>query len=264
MNKYWLVARNTWDEATTYRLSFIMWRIRMVTQLLTVYFIWASVMPQGGSLFGYSRELMLTYILGTQVITSLVFSSRTQEIAENINTGDLSTFLLKPIGYFKYWFFRDLGDKAMNLAFSVVELGLFFLILSPPLFIQSDFAILAFFTFSLFLAVILNFLIGCLMSMIGFWSSEVWAPRFVFYVIISFFTGGLFPLDILPKPIFDFLGLLPFTYLQFFPLKIYLGQVAWLEILKGLIISGVWIGVLFFSLHLVWNKGLTKFSAAGR
>jgi len=264
MEKYWVVIRNTWNEMTTYRLSFVMWRIRVFLQLLTVYFIWASVMPTDSTLFGYSRELMLTYVLGTQLINSIVFSSRTQEIAENINSGDLSIFLLKPLGYFKYWFARDLSDKTMNLAFSVVELVIFFLILSPPLFVQTNMMLLSLFVFSIFLAVLLNFVIGCLMSMIGFWSSEVWAPRFVFYVIISFFTGGLFPLDILPKPLFNFLELLPFTYLQFFPLKIYLGQVGVADIFKGLMISGVWIGILYTGLYVVWNKGLTKFSAAGR
>src|SRR3989344_3991609 len=138
MNKYYLVLRNTWDEIFIDRVNFTMWRFRTVLQLLIIYFLWSSIMPNNGNLFGYNKEQMLTYIICTQLIMAIVFSTRTGEIAENIINGDLSIFLLKPIKYFKYWFFRDIGDKLMNISFSIVELSLIFLILKPPLFIQTN------------------------------------------------------------------------------------------------------------------------------
>lgn len=264
MKKYLIVMRNTWDEITTYRFNFVMWRFRTLLQLLTIYFLWISVLPATGELFGYTRELMLTYILCSQIVYAIVMTTRTQEIAENINNGDLSMFLVRPWGYFKYWFFRDLGDKAMNIVFSIAELTLIILFLQPQIFLQQNPTFILLSLISISMAIISNFLLSCLLSMTGFWSPEVWAPRFIFYVLLTFFTGGIFPIDILPKPIFNIFMLLPFPYLQYFPIKIYLGQLQLSEILQGFTLSAFWIVIFYLALRFIWLKGLRMYTAAGR
>lgn len=264
MKKYWIITKNTWNEILVYRLNFIMWRVRVVLQLLTLYFFWLAVTPQNTKIFGYSQQLIITYIIGTFLVGAITLSSRTSEIGENINNGDLSIFLIRPINYFFYWFSRDLGDKAMNITFSLTELTLIFLVLHPPLFLQTNFSYLVLSLVSILLAIILFFLIGALIGFIGFWSPEVWAPRFIFYVLLNFFAGMIFPLDILPKTIFSVFQLLPFPYLIYFPIKIYLGQITTFEISKGLSISIVWIFIMFFIVRYVWMKGLKAYTAQGR
>ncbi|MBI2012459.1 ABC-2 family transporter protein, partial [Candidatus Curtissbacteria bacterium] len=132
LKKYWLVAKNTWAETVTYRLNFVMWRLRVTLQLLTMFFLWQAILPRGQTLFGYDQSLMLTYILGTSLISAFVIASRSYSVGDEINQGNLSNFLIKPINYFLYHFSRDIGDKAMNISFSAVELSLLFLILRPP------------------------------------------------------------------------------------------------------------------------------------
>lgn len=246
-----------------YRVNFLMWRIRTVLQLLTVYFLWSILIPTNSSFLGYSHSEILTYLLGTTIVASIVFSTRTHEIGDNINSGDLSTFLLKPINYFLYWFARDFADKGFNLFFCLGELVILYALLRPPLFVQTDFLLIILFSMSIFFAVVLNFFIGSLLGLIGFWSPEVWAPRFIFFILLTFFAGALFPLDIFPKGIYQIFQLLPFSYLLYFPLKIYLGQLAFAQILNGFIVTGVWI-ILFYSFtRSVWLKGLRMYTALG-
>jgi ABC-2 type transport system permease protein len=264
MKKYYLVARNTWDEVLTYRVSFIMWRVRSVIQVLTIYFLWLAVVPPGQTLLGYTQPLIATYILGTLLLESIVLASRTYIVGSEINNGNLMNFLLRPINYFHYWFSKDLGDKLMNICFSVVELSLIFLILRPPFFIQTDVIYLLFFMIAVVLAVFNYFFINFLLGLIGFWSPEVWAPRFIFVTILGFFAGSLFPLDILPKYVYEVLKLLPFTYLMYFPIKIYLGQLGVSEILSGFVISAFWVCAMYFILKIVWRKGLKSYTAYGK
>lgn len=264
MKKYFLVTANTFNEILTYRLNFVMWRVRTVLGFLTIYFLWNSVMPEYGQLFGYTKHAMLTYILAGQLVSSVVFATRTHEIADNINNGNLSIYLIKPFGYFKYWFFRDLGDKAMNIVFSTVELAVLILILKPAIFIQTNLAYIGLFVVSLILAVFLHFFISAMLSLTGFWSNEVWAPRFIFYILITFFTGGLFPLDILPKPLYELSLVLPFGYLQYFPLKIYLGNLGFGEILQGFLVAIFWVLSLSVLLQFIFRSGLKSYTAAGR
>lgn len=261
---YWQVAKNTWDEMVTYRVNFLIWRLRTVLQVLTVYYLWLVLIPPGSDFLGYSQTQMLTYVLGTTLISSIVFSTRTHEIGDNINSGDLSIFLIRPVDYFLYWFVRDIADKGFNLMFAFAELVILFFLLKPPFFIQTNPLTILFFLVAVFLATLLYFYIGSLLGLIGFWSPEVWAPRFILFILLNFFAGSLFPLDILPKTIYDAFSFLPFPYLLYFPLKIYLGQLSLNAIFFGFSVSFIWIFFLYGFMRFVWQKGLRIYTAVGR
>lgn len=264
MKKYLIVIKNSYEEIFTYRINFLFWRFRMVVQFLAAYFLWLAIVPANTQFFNYSQTLVLTYIIGTVFLTAVVFSTRSYEIGENINQGDLSIFLIRPINYFLYWFSRDIGDKIMNIGLSIIELSILFIILKPPFYVQADVYYLLLTTIAVMLAVLLHFFFGCLLGLIGFWSPDVWAPRFIFFVIVGFFAGSYFPLDILPKGVFFVFQLLPFSYLLYFPLKIYLGQLTTMEILLGLIACIIWIIIMFNFLYFIWSKGLKSYTAQGR
>lgn len=263
MKKYLQVIKSTVDEITTYRFNFTVWRFRNVLQLLTIYFLWLTVTPDRGQIFGYTQASILTYVLGASLLGSIVLSTRTQEIGENINSGDLSMFLSRPWNYFVYWFARDIGDKAFNIGFSIVELLILYFILKPELVLQFDISIILLTIFAVTLAVFLNFFIGCLLGMVGFWSPDVWAPRFIFFVLVGFLAGGTFPLDIFPQWLQTAFQYSPFTYLVYFPLKIYLESFSYSQIISGFSIALVWTVVLYFATMFVWRRGLRIYSSHG-
>jgi len=263
MRLYFQIAKNTWDEMMTYRFNFVMWRIRNVFQLLTVYYLWLAVTPQHGQIFGYSRPLILTYVLCTSLVGSIVFATRTQEMGDNINNGELSQFLVRPLAYLGYWFARDIGDKLFNISFAVAELAIVYFILRPTIFLQSHVTILLLTMLAVVIAIVMNFFIGSLLGMIAFWSPEVWAPRFIFFMLVSFFAGGLFPLDILPVSLQHIFAVLPFSYLQYFPIKIYLGKLSQQELIYGFTIAIIWSLVLYSIVTIVWKRGLKMYSSEG-
>lgn len=264
MKKYLRVARNTWEEMLTYRFNFTMWRVRNVVFLLSIYFIWYAAIPAGQEVLGYTQSSILTYILLTTIVGAIVTSNRSYAIGEEINQGNLSNFLVRPINYFSYWFAKDMGDKLMNFLFSIAELTIIFIVLKPPIYIQTNINFIALFLFAIFLAVIMYFFINLLLGFVGFWSPDVWAPRFIFWIALGFFAGSYFPLDILPPEIYRIFQLLPFSYLIYFPIKIYLGELTYLEIAKGLSMTFIWIGIFFVCVQLIWRKGLKVYSAQGK
>lgn len=264
MKKYIRAARNTWEEAFSYRFNFLIWRVRNVILLISMYFLWLAVLPEGTDLFGYDQSSMLTYILLTSIVGAVVTSNRSYAIGQEINDGNLSNFLLQPINYFAYWFSRDIGDKLMNLIFSIVEIALIFIIIKPPFYFQTSLDFILFFIVSIILAIILYFFINILLGMIGFWSPDVWAPRFIFWILVGFFAGQYFPLDILPPTIYEIFKLLPFSYLIYFPIKVYLGQLSYNEIFYGFLITFVWIIIFAFIVNIVWKKGLKSYTAVGK
>jgi ABC-2 type transport system permease protein len=110
---------------------------------------------------------------------------------------------------------------------------------------------------------VLYFFFSVILSFFGFWSNETWGVRFIFSQLVSFLSGAIFPLDMLPKPIFQAFQLLPFPYLLFFPLKIYMGKLTSYEIMTGLLIMVFWIQALYLIAYAIWRKGIRVYTAHG-
>lgn len=262
MRKYLTVFTISLQEFFTYRLNFVMWRVRQVFVFLIPFFLWRSVLGGGGELYGYDFSRLMTYLFGTTILRSLVMGSRTVDLGWMINTGYLSIPLLKPLSLFKFFFTRDLADKFYNLSFIAIEIPLIFLLFRPPVFLQSNLATLLVATCSILLAILIYFFINLLFGSIGFWSRDVWAPRFLLMVIMEFTTGAMFPLDMLSENLRQALMLTPFPYLLFVPLQLYLGQDS--QVALHLAAQLFWVVALYLAVKYVWQKGLKVYEAEGR
>lgn len=258
------IIRTTFAEYSAYRLNFVLWRVRMLMQLLVVYFLWHAVFSNTTVIAGYEQSQMLTYILASSLVRTLVLSTTTMEIGEVINRGNLSNFLVKPLNIWKYYGARDVADKLINVFFAFFEVIFIFLLLRPSVHVEVNGFILATTIFAVFGGIILYFLFSTLLGFLAFWTPDIWAPRFLSFVLMEFFAGTLFPLDILPSGLFMISRLLPFGYLVFFPVRLFLGQAHVSEVLSGFLISITWILVLYSINRVVWKKGLQTYTAEGK
>lgn len=267
MKKYLSVFNISFQQEFVYRLNFIMWRVRNVIQVILVFFLWDSVFSNPDRVvFGYNRASILTYVFGILIVRAFVLSARAVDVAGEVSNGDLSNYLVKPIDYFKYWFTRDISSKALNLVFAVFETILLYLLLKPPFFLQTNPLYLLGFVISVILAMFIFFVILFITSAVPFWMPEVaWGAQFIVVMVVTeFLSGALFPIDILPRYLQNILYLLPFPYLIFFPLQVYLGKLGAMEIITGLLISLFWAVALWFLMKTVWSRGLKAYQAFGR
>ena len=267
MNKYLQIFKISFQQEFVYRVNFIMWRVRNVFQIFLIFFLWDAIFsdPQR-VVFGYDRSKILTYVFGILVIKALVLSARAVDVAGDISRGDIMNYLLKPINYFKFWFTRDLSSKALNVIFASLEFTLLFLLIRPPLFIQTNPLILLGFLVCLAFAIFIFFTLLFITSAVPFWAPELgWGSHFlVTVIIIEFLSGSLFPIDILPLAIQKVLLLSPFPYLIFFPIQVYLGKVSGGNLIGGIAISLFWAIALWLVMNFIWKKGLKAFQAYGR
>lgn len=254
----------TWEEYMTYRLNFILWRVRVVLEILVTYFLWWAIFSGRGEFFGYSQSMILTYIILSNIVRTISLGTTTMEIGSIINQGDLSNFLIRPLSFFRYYMARDAGDKLLNLSFCVVEIALMIIILKPEIFLQTNPVTLLLALCAMVMGMILYFFFSLTLGFVGFWAPDVWAPRFISFVVTEFFAGGLFPIDILPTPLFILSQSLPFSYFIYFPLKVYLGQLTAPMILQGFTIGLAWMFGFWFIAQVVWKRGLRVYTAQGR
>jgi len=260
MKKYWRVFVTTVKEYFTYRLSFILWRFRNLLNLLIIFFLWNAVLEKQPVFGSYNKETFLSYIIFVNLIISFVMGTRTAEIANDIQNSSIINLLLKPVSFFKYNFIRDLADKVINLSFALLEA--FFLI--------SVFKVTIIFpkNIGLFLVIFVSstliaYFINLMLSFVGFWTPETWAPRFVFFMMISFLSGTYFPLDLLPSFIYRLLLLTPFPYLFYLPTRLLINKIP--PDINSLILgSFAWVFLGYLITKAVWEKGNRDFSFWGR
>jgi ABC-2 type transport system permease protein len=263
MKKYWFIFAIYWQEGLSRRASFIMERFRALVVLVSFYYFWSALLKNRTSFAGYDRTQMITYVLGMNVLRSIVFATRTEEIASEINHGRLSGYLLKPVNFMLYTLFRDLSEKSINLLSSFIEVfGLIWLfhvkVQWPPDF-QSWLLCAASIVGAAWLYFILSFMTGCW----GFWTSESWGPRFLLELFLEFTAGAFFPLDVLPLLAQHIIKSFPSPYLVFFPLQIFLGKLDSHQIINGFLMQMFWILAISGLARWVWTRGMRTYSAMG-
>lgn len=232
-------------------------------QLFLIYFIWQSVFSSNQEILGYTQSSILTYVLVAALIRAIVLSTRVTDLIETINSGSIVNFLIKPLGLIKYVLAKDIADKLFNVLFYLAEVSLLIILLKPQVIIQTNILVLISVLLAILGGLIIYFCINFIISLTAFWVDNSWGLLFLMSVILESLGGGLFPIDILPKQLFDILMLTPFPYLIYFPAKLYLGMMSSQQVFSGFLIIVVWITVLVLLMKTVLNAGFRHFSAAG-
>jgi ABC-2 type transport system permease protein len=267
LQKYLTILKISFQQEFAYKFNFVMWRVRNVIQVFIAFYFWDTLFSDSGRVvFGYDRAKILTYVFAILFIRSIVLSARAVDIAGQISNGELSNLLLKPVNFFKYWFARDISSKVLNVGFAFVETFLLYLILRPPIFLQTTPINLMGSMVFVLLAILLFYFLLFITNMVAFWMPENgWAAQFLIIGIITeFFSGGVFPLNIFPKGAQIVFGYLPFQYLLYFPVQVYLGNATGAEIAKGFVVVVFWIMTLYFMATKIWLRGIKNYASEGR
>jgi ABC-2 type transport system permease protein len=187
----------------------------------------------------------------------------TDRIPSEIAKGKLSELLLKPISHLGYWAIQDAAMKSLNIVFAIPEVLLFSWLVSAPFYLPQNSLTFLWFALSVVGGIVLYFQMSYLLGVMGFWTSQSWGPRFCFEIFLEFSAGAYFPIDLLPSAAQKLISMLPFPYLVFYPVSIYLERLSADMILSCFIHQLVWIGILSFMVHKIWNVGLKRYAAEG-
>jgi len=263
MRKYWFIFSLYWQEGLQQRASFFMERFRALIVLVSFYYFWSTLLRNRTSFAGYDHAQMITYVFGMNILRSLVFASRTYEIAGEISHGRLSGYLLKPVNFFFYTFCRDLSEKSISLVSAIVEIFGLTWIFHVAIRWPHSWMTWVYFAFAIIGAMILNFLMSFIIGCWGFWTAESGGPRFLLELFLEFSAGAFFPLDILPAGLQKVLSHFPSPYLVFYPLHIFLEKVNSTQIINGFCAMAFWIAAFSLVAWQVWSKGVASYGAEG-
>ncbi len=271
LHTWWTILRISLEERLVYRGDFALGTLMRFLPLVTQVFLWGAIFARGrgatgqpSTVAGYSYDEMIAYYLLTQV--SRAFSSMpglASGIALQIRDGEIKKYLVQPVDLIG---FLLLGRTAHKLVYYVVAAGPFALVffLCRGFFSGwPDPTVILAFVASLVMSFLLGFFLEATLGMIGFWFLEVSSLLFVYMLFSFFFSGHMFPIDMLPGAWGTVVRAIPLQYLAYFPAAIFLGKIAGYQLAWGLLIQFGWLVVFIVLSRVTFHLGVKRYSGFG-
>ena len=101
------------ERALEYRMSFFLSMLSAVFPILIQTTMWNYLYghTDAASVFGYEQGQILLYTLLATIVSQLVGTGFEGEMNEDIKMGGLNKYLVRPMSYKWYQFFRFIGQK---------------------------------------------------------------------------------------------------------------------------------------------------------
>ena len=264
MSSYRCVFLMGVEQALEYRVSFFLSMLSAVFPIIIQTTMWNYLYrhSDAAAVFGYQQGEILLYTLLATIVSQLVGTGFEGEMNSDIKMGGLNKYLIRPVGYEGYYFFRFLGQKIPRMMVvapvMAVIVGIAFWQGLPV----SAGRVLVFLV-SLGLALILNFSIFYCIGLLGFWLTDVDKLFGTISIVLTVVSGGILPLDIFGGVVEALVSLLPFGYTVQFPVNIMNGRFGWERMGVGVAFQVGWILVFVCLGEFMWRHGVKRYAAVG-
>jgi ABC-2 type transport system permease protein len=253
------------ETALEYRVNFLISLISAAYPIFIQTFLWAAIYRSSTEavVYGYTFRQMIAYTFLAGLVTRLVRTGFEYEIMDDVKSGKYSKFLVQPLGYFPYRLTSYFGNK---LPGQLMILGILVLVLAGlNTFwgLTLEFPKVLAFLAALILAVVLNFLIFYCFSAVAFWIVEIGFLFEGIRIVTVLLSGGIFPLEVFGDGFVQVTRFLPFMYTVSFPINVLNGKITGSEIVQGMVIQLVWIGLCWMLANLLWRQGNRRYVAVG-
>ncbi len=259
--KYLTSASMEVQAAAQFRMNFFLSILVEALPLIGLLYLWIFLFDARGEMYGYSAAGVITYyIIGTAVAGWL--PTVWWEVSDNIRDGSLTRFLVLPMSYLGYYFSREMASQLVYFSMTLAVLLPVGVLLHPYLVLAVPVNLLLFIA-SLLVGFCLTFMMQSCIHLLAFWFDSVTGFLSVFYLISAFLSGAFFPLDFLPEPLLRIITILPFHYLRFTPLQIYLGNLEVASALVSLAGAAAYTIIFYLAAGTLWRRGASRYAAPG-
>lgn len=264
MSSYRCVFLMGVEQALEYRVSFFLSMLSAVFPIIIQTAMWNYLYAHSDAagVFGYERGQILLYTLIATIVSQLVGAGFEGEMNRDVKMGGLNKYLIRPVDYKWYQFFRFLGQKIPRLMVAVPVMAVIVGVAFWQGLPLSAGRVLGFLG-SLILGMALNFSIFYCLGLLGFWLTDADKLFGTVGIVLMVASGGVFPLDIFGGLVETVVNILPFGYTTQFPVNIINGRFGWERIGMGFGFQLGWILVFACLGRHMWRQGIKRYAAVG-
>ncbi|MCL2408781.1 MAG: ABC transporter permease [Oscillospiraceae bacterium] len=209
---------------------------------------------------------MVSYIWMQQAFIALFMTWFWEDdIADSITSGAIAYELVRPLDLYNRWFCQCTANRVSRATLRCIAIFLVVFLLPEPfrMSLPPSFAQFALFLLSAVLAlgVVVAFCMLVYTSL--FYTMSPLGIRIISAMLGEFLQGAIIPLPFFPAPIRVIVELLPFAAMQNMPLRIYSGDIAGSDALRGMILQVFWLIMLFAVGRVAMRRALKKVIVQG-
>jgi len=226
------------------------------------YFIWKAIYAHSTSIEGFDFAHLLTYIGVGWIIRSFYFNNIDQDIAYQVIEGRLAMDLIKPVNIQFMYLARAAGESVFRLALLTLPTTILLFLaypLRPPASLGHAGAFLVSVTFSFLIVAAINFAVGTfalrLHSILGLLRAK--------FFLLELFSGLLLPISFFPQIFQKMFSLMPFEYISYIPMLIYLGQLNGASLARAMGVQLFWVVILLALGDALWRWSVRKVTIQG-
>lgn len=248
-----LIFRQRLAVILEYRTNFIMRIVAGFISLLFMVTVWQGLRPDD-----FQGTLWQFYVIAG-IVGAVTGEGFYRQMASDVNTGNLSFYLLQQYPYLGRITARLFADALINIGISILTIVVVGLFVRGTISISFVNLLLAipFLIAGRLMGILINFLAGCV--------SFIWINPDAFYLVLDtvlfFFFGSMLPFWMLPPVWQKIFVLLPFRSVIATPTEVAVGITSYLIPIS--ISTIIWLGILSFLSARVWKKVLVYYEAVG-
>jgi ABC-2 type transport system permease protein len=245
----------------TYRANIFAGLMTVLFTLGARYALWAALFATGNAQQSSLLETM-TYFVIHDLVQVWSASRYGDAIGADIRSGDIAQRLIKPYPYHLQLaasFHATSVTATLTRTMPMLIAALLWIGLLPPV---SAAAFLAFLLTAV-LGGVIHSLVDLIIGYTAFWLTDYWHLSWFKRALFMLFGGAILPLWFYPEWLRAVCGYLPFQYVVYQPMAVYLGRVPSGQIIPSFAMQLFWIAVLFLLERAVWKLTQRKLTVQG-
>lgn len=262
MKKYLFIMKTTFIDSLQYASNILFKFVGFSIMMYVLASLWQFIYSDGTSIInGYTFSKMIWYLLLAELITFSCGSTvATNEVRDNIKSGNIAYQVNKPYNYIGYVVSKYIADSIIRFIFFFVIIICLGFIFAGKIEGFNYISIIAGIPVY-FLAILITGLIKILISLTAFWVEDSKPFQHVYNKIVLIF-GVLFPLEMFPKLVGTIIRYSPIYGISYGPAKMILDFKMSLfgSVLLSQIITLI---IVLLIIKIVYGRGVKKLNVNG-
>lgn len=258
------VAFVTFKEWAAYRSHMLATLLVGPVFFLVQVSIWNAIFQTKDTVGGMDSRQMIVYYALTMVIHYVIFDFADWNFQMLIRTGKFLTFLLRPVSHRYFALSQKVGHRTLGFMLEFVPVyAVLWMLFGIKLVPES----LIWTVLSLLLSFMMVFFINYCVGMTAFWLTNTGGIRGIFMLVRDLCAGVLVPLSFFPEAIQNVLFYLPFQFMTYVPVRVFLGDyelagrvmsIPHIVGLQAIAVAGMWAVS-----EIMWRMGIRRFTGVG-
>lgn len=250
-------------DLIVYKFEVFIWAILNPIMLTVSYFLWKAIYAYSGQsvIGGFTFEALIGYYALVTFVNTITWTNIDQMLSDRVQRGTLANIMLKPISVYAHYLYEKIGGTMFAFAGQALPTIVLAMVIAHLTTTPLN---LILFLISTIIAMFLMYTFVFFVGLSSFWLTQYSGLRMLRSGMVWFLSGNVIPLSFFSASWQAVSNFMPFQYMSYSPVQIFLGKYNLMGSLEVMVIQLIWLAILLVLVHFGTKVALKQFSAVGQ